>query len=166
MAEAEAAAEILTALLKKLGKTAVLAESCTAGLAADLIARVPGASAVLWGSFVTYAAEAKIRMLGVGEDTLRRYGAVSRETAGAMASGAMAKSGADFALSVTGLAGPDGDGSGVPVGTVWIGLARRGEEPRAELFHFSGSRNAVRQAAAEKAVEELLKYVDTDGNFT
>jgi PncC family amidohydrolase len=165
MAETEGAAETLAVLLKKLGKTVVLAESCTAGLAADLIARVPGASAALWGSFVTYAAEAKIQMLGVGKDTLTRYGAVSRETAGAMASGALEKSGADFALSVTGLAGPQGDRYGVPVGTVWIGLAGRGKEPRTELFCFSGSRNAVRQAAAEKAVEELLKYVDTDENF-
>jgi PncC family amidohydrolase len=158
-------AETLVRRLEALGKTAVLAESCTAGLAADLIASVPGASAVLWGSFVAYTIAAKIRMLGLEEAFLSRYGAVSRETACAMAAGALEKSGAAYSLSITGIAGPGGDGSGVPVGTVWIGCAIQGEEAEAEVFHFIGSRNEVRWEAAEKAVRKLLEYLDMRGKI-
>ncbi|MCL2834716.1 MAG: CinA family protein [Treponema sp.] len=138
-------------------KTAA-AESCTAGLAADLLARIPGASKVLWGSFVCYTPEAKIRMLGVGEDTLKRYGAVSRETACEMAKGALEKSGADFAFSITGVAGPGMDGS-IPAGTVWISAAHKGDDVNAKLFKFRGSRNTVRRRAAKKAIDELLNIL-------
>jgi PncC family amidohydrolase len=156
-----AKAEILVRRLKAAGKFLAAAESCTAGLAADMVARVPGASAVFWGSFVTYTLDAKMKMLGVPPETLQKYGAVSRETACAMARGAAEKSGADFAFSVTGLAGPDGDGSPVPVGTIWIGLAGQGVETEAECFHFVGDRNEIRQKAAETAIEELLKYIES-----
>ena len=142
--------------LTVLEKTVAIAESCSCGLAADLIARIPGASRVLWGSFVSYTPEAKLQMLGVGEECLAQYGAVSRETACAMAQGALERSGADFAFSITGLAGPGGDGE-LPAGTVWIATAKQGESPEAELFHFRGSRNQVRKKAAEKALEQLLK---------
>ncbi|MDR1863315.1 MAG: CinA family protein [Treponema sp.] len=152
----ESAAGELVRRLEKLGKTAAAAESCTAGLAADLIARIPGASRVFWGSFVTYSVDAKIRMLGLEEALIRNFGAVSRETALAMAGGALEKSGADYALSVTGLAGPGGDGSGLPVGTVWIATAAAGGEARSSVFRFSGSRNEVRSAAAQQAIAELL----------
>lgn len=151
--EDEAAA--LVRCLERLGKKAVAAESCTAGLAADLIARIPGASRVFWGSFVTYSIDAKIRMLGIDGALIRKFGAVSRETALAMAEGALKKSGADCAFSVTGLAGPDGDGSGLPVGTVWIATALTGGEGRASVFRFCGGRNEIRAAAAKKAITEL-----------
>ncbi|MDR1251067.1 MAG: CinA family protein [Treponema sp.] len=137
--------------------TLVLAESCTAGLVSDFLARVPGASRVLWGSFVCYTAEAKVSMLGLDRKRLERYGLVSGETARDMALGALEKSGASVAASVTGLAGPDGDGSVVPVGTVWIATAPR--EPGGVLtkeFHFQGSRNEVRLQAAAAVLEELL----------
>jgi len=153
----------LIARLASLGKTFVAAESCTAGLVAARAARIPGASAALWGSFVTYQVEAKVRALGVDAVLLARHGAVSRETAEAMARGALERSGADYAVSVTGLAGPDGDGSGTPVGTVWVGVAGRGGAVRAACFRFAGERNAVREAAAGAALEELLRYVDTEG---
>ena len=143
--------------LAALNMTVVGAESCTAGLASDLIARIPGASRVFWGSFVCYTPEAKFRMLGVGEDCLRKYGAVSRETVCSMARGALERSGADYAFSITGLAGPGGDGAGMPAGTVWIAIVQKGENPEAVLFHFRGSRNRVRRKAAEKALEKLLK---------
>jgi PncC family amidohydrolase len=156
-----AKAEILVERLKAGGKFLAAAESCTAGLAADMIARVPGASAVFWGSFVTYTLDAKMKMLGVGQECLQKYGAVSRETACAMVRGALEKSGVDFAFSITGLAGPDGDGSPVPVGTVWIGFGRQGVETEAVCFYFSGSRNDVRQKAAETAIAELLKYIES-----
>jgi PncC family amidohydrolase len=157
---AEAAAEALVGRLGELRKTFAAAESCTAGLVADLTARVPGASRVFWGSFVAYTPEAKRRMLGVDEETLSRHGAVSRETACAMAGGALERSGACLAAAVTGLAGPEGDGSSVPVGTVWIACALRGGEPCAEMRRFSGSRNEVRLAAAEAVLRKLLNLLN------
>jgi PncC family amidohydrolase len=150
-------AALLIEDMARASLTLVLAESCTAGLVADLLAGVPGASRVLWGSFVTYSPEAKKRMLGVDDALLRDYGAVSRETALAMAEGALERSGADMTLSVTGLAGPDGDGSPVPVGTVWIGTAFRGGEGEAVVFHFTGTRNEIRSAAAGEALNVLLR---------
>jgi PncC family amidohydrolase len=136
------------------------AESCTAGLVADLIAQVPGASRFFWGSFVTYTVDAKVKLLGIDEDLIRRYGAVSRETACAMAASALARSGAGAAVSVTGIAGPDGDGSPQPVGTVWIGAALAGQAPEAKVFHFSGTRNEIRAAAAREALACLLAKLD------
>ena len=155
--------------LSAAGKMIAAAESCTAGLAADLIARIPGASKVLWGSFVTYTADAKQKMLGVPEGLIHEFGAVSRPVALAMAEGALLKSSAHYAFSITGLAGPDGDESGNPVGTVWIGFAARDETggPRmagaawkeAKEFRFKGSRNEVRKAAAMAALKEILERI-------
>lgn len=137
----------------------VFAESCTAGLVSDALARVSGASRVFWGSFVTYSIGAKMKILGIEKELIETYGAVSRECALAMAQGALAQSGADIALSVTGLAGPDGDGSGIPVGTVWIGWAGKKLPAGALLYQFSGSRNAVREAAAENVIKQLSEIV-------
>ena len=145
-------AALLIETLASASHTLAAAESCTAGLVADRLARVPGASRVFWGSFVAYAVDAKVRLLGVDPALISRHGAVSRETALAMASGALEKSGAHMAVSVTGLAGPEGDGSGQPVGTVWIGIARRGLPPEAVACRFAGDRNAVRAAAAREAI--------------
>jgi PncC family amidohydrolase len=153
-------AAVLIEGLTQASLTLAAAESCTAGLVADLLARIPGASRVFWGSFVTYTLDAKKRMLAVDEALLLAHGAVSRETALAMASGALERSGADMALSVTGLAGPDGDGSPVPVGTVWIGTALRGEEGEASVFHFTGTRNEIRAAAAREALNAVLKRLE------
>jgi PncC family amidohydrolase len=136
--------------------TVAAAESCTAGLASDLIARIPGASRVLWGSYVSYTTEAKFRMLGIEEAYLKQFGAVSRETACAMAQGALERSGAGYAFSITGLAGPGGEGE-LTAGTVWIATVRQGDYPEAVLFHFRGSRNLIRRKAAQKALEQLLK---------
>ncbi|MDR0553898.1 MAG: nicotinamide-nucleotide amidohydrolase family protein [Treponema sp.] len=143
------------ALVKKLTArswTVVAAESCTAGLVADFLAGIPGASQILWGSFVCYTVEAKHVMLGIPMANLRRFGAVSRETALAMAQGALKRSGANLAVSVTGIAGPGGDGSLVPVGTVWIGCAQRGGEAEASVYHYAGSRAEVRETAAWEAL--------------
>ncbi|GHV81563.1 competence damage-inducible protein A [Spirochaetia bacterium] len=137
------------------------AESCTAGLVADLLAGVPGASKVFWGSFVSYTPEAKVRMLGVDAGSLCQYGAVSRETAVSMAKGALERSGADIAVSVTGLAGPEGDGSAVPVGTVYIGVAWS-NGAKAVAYHFFGSRNEVRRLAAGEALGELFRQLELD----
>ena len=155
-------AEEIVRILSSQRKTIVLAESCTGGLAADLIVSVPGASKVFWGSFVTYTVDAKTKMLAVPEDLIKTHGAVSRPVALAMAEGALKKSGASLAFSVTGLAGPEGDGSEVPTGTVWIGIADRNERAanhEAKTFRFIGSRNEVRQAAAIAVLDEILKWI-------
>jgi len=161
------AAELVKVLTDR-GKMIAVAESCTAGLVADMIARVPGASKVLWGSFVTYTADAKTKMLGVTKGLIEAHGAVSSPVALAMAEGALERSGASWAVSITGLAGPGGEGA--PVGTVWIGLAGRagaGTRPRSEAkrFFFKGSRNEVRAAAAAAALNELLRKILTAEEF-
>ena len=143
--------------------TLAAAESCTAGLVADLLAQVPGASRVFWGSYVCYTPAAKEAMMGVEGDLIRRYGAVSRETASAMAEGALGRSGADLAVAVTGLAGPEGDGSAVPVGTVWIGVKLREGEGRMPRVHYAGSRNEVRMAAALDALRESAQCLEKSG---
>jgi len=157
---AEKAAEGVVHKLDTLSLTLALSESCTAGLVSALLAGIPGASRVLWGSLVCYTKEAKISMLGLDRDALSAYGLVSGETARAMASGAIQKSGANLAAAVTGLAGPEGDGSGVPVGTVWAATALRNGKNGAMEFHFTGSRNEVRIRAAI-AVLDLIKNVLT-----
>ena len=151
-------AKELVRRLTEMNMKAAAAESCTAGLAADLIARIPGASKVWWGSWVSYTPEAKMRMLGVREETLAKFGAVSRETACEMAVGALGNSNADYAFSVTGVAGPGSDNL-IPAGTVWIATVKNGKNAEAELFRFSGSRNSIRKKAAKKALEELIKII-------
>jgi nicotinamide-nucleotide amidase len=147
--------------------TLALAESCTAGLVSGLIARVSGASAALWGSFVCYSAEAKKRMLHIDGAFLEKHGLVSAETAREMALNALDIADVDFAASVTGLAGPLGDGSETPVGTVFIAIARRvnGEaaamQPAVSVkpLFFRGTRNEIRMQAALAVIDETLKKI-------
>ena len=148
----------LAARLIERRLTLALAESCTAGLVADLLARVSGVSQALWGSFVCYSPAAKQRMLGIPRDFLERYGLVSAETAREMALRARELSGASVAASVTGIAGPGGDGSGLPVGTVWIAAAQQ-ENCREKELHFEGTRAEIRIQAAAAVLEELLEVV-------
>jgi PncC family amidohydrolase len=138
--------------------TLALAESCTAGLVSDLLARVSGASAVLWGSFVCYSPDAKQRMLGIDKSFLEEHGLVSRETAREMAIHALELAGVSVAAAVTGIAGPLGDGSGTPVGTVWTAVSTR-EYCREKELHFQGTRAAIRIQAASAVLEELLDLV-------
>jgi nicotinamide-nucleotide amidase len=123
-----AAARNLIKLCRTNGLRLALAESCTGGLAAGLITAIPGASDIFDCSFVSYSNAAKTIMLGVPVDTVGRYGAVSEETARAMAEGCLAHSGADLAVSVTGIAGPGGGSDAKPVGLVHIAAARRGRD--------------------------------------
>ena len=145
-------------------KMIAAAESCTAGLASDFITRVPGASNVFWGSFVSYSSSAKIKMLGVQEELINEHGEVSRPVALAMAERALEKSGASWAFSITGFAGPGGGNARAPVGTVWIGIAGRdgtgGLWSEAKMFFFVGDRNEVREAAAAVALQELLERIN------
>ncbi len=136
------------------------AESCTAGLVSGAMGRIPGASRAFWGSFITYSVDAKIKLLGIAPALIEKYGAVSEECALAMAEAALAKSGADVALSVTGLAGPEGDGSGLPVGTVWIGWCGKNFPSGAVLHQFSGSRNEIRESAADSVMTKLAEILE------
>ena len=161
-ARAEEMARRLVARLTERHLTLALAESCTAGLAADLMARVSGASAALWGSFVCYTPDAKQRMLGLKDDFLRQYGLVSRETAREMALHARELAGTSIAAAVTGIAGPLGDGSDTPVGTVWTAAAWEGD-CREKEWHFEGTRAEIRMQAAAAVLEELLEILPLEG---
>lgn len=113
-------AQALVSLLSEQGKTLTTAESCTGGLIASMITSVAGASAVFEAGYVTYSNQQKTRMLGVSEQTLEQHGAVSEHTVREMAQGALKESGADYAIAVSGIAGPDGGSDEKPVGTVWL----------------------------------------------
>jgi len=115
--------ETIVRLLASRKQTIALAESCTGGAIADRLTNVPGASAVFLAGLVTYSNEAKQKFLGVRAETLAQHGAVSEATVREMAEGARDATGADYAISVTGIAGPGGGTPEKPVGTVWIGVA-------------------------------------------
>ena len=145
-------------LLAKDQKTLALAESCTGGALAHLITNVPGASAVFWGGYVTYSNEAKQINLGVSTQTLAAHGAVSEPVARAMAEGARTRSGADFALAITGIAGPDGGTREKPTGTVFLALAGAfGTEVRHRVNAYE--RAAFKQVTAQQALEMLRQHL-------
>jgi PncC family amidohydrolase len=161
---ADRLAERLVRLLAEKGLTIAVAESCTGGLLGNLLVRVPGASAAFWGGFVTYTLDAKQKMLGIDNCLLDEYGAVSRECAHAMAESARRLSGTDVALAVTGLAGPEGDGSANPVGTVWVAGVYPGNAAVEVVHHFSGGRNVVRAKAAVAAIGLGLELASSQLN--
>ena len=136
----------------------VTAESCTGGWIAKTVTDIAGSSDWFDCGMAAYSYEAKQALLGVRPHTLETHGAVSRETAIEMVSGALVNSGASVAVAVTGIAGPGGGTEDKPVGTVWIAWKRRGGYPNAEAFHFAGDREAVRRqtvAAALRGLEAL-----------
>jgi len=153
--------ETVVDLLWQEGMTVTTAESCTGGLLAGRIINVPGASDIYREGYITYADEAKEKLLGVRPETLSNVGAVSEDTAAEMARGAMEKAGADASVSVTGIAGPDGGTKEKPVGLVYIGCCVK-HNLRVEEFHFTGNREKNRDYAVVRALtllrEELLKY--------
>lgn len=140
------------------GKRLATAESLTGGGIGAALTAVPGASKVFCGGIISYTNEVKQHVLGVPGDVLQRFGAVSRETAMHMASGARKVLKADMAVSVTGLAGPDGDEYGNPVGTVFIGYADEKGVTAGE-YHFCGDRDAVRDQTIQSALELILQNV-------
>ena len=129
------------------------AESCTGGMIASALTDIAGSSPVFDRGFVTYSNAAKIAMLGVSAETLKRHGAVSQETALEMAAGALLHSDAHIAVSVTGIAGPGGGSPEKPVGLVWFGIAGLGMPPAAQMHQFAGDRAAIRAAAVDAALE-------------
>ncbi len=143
------------------GRTIALAESCTGGLVSAAITEIPGSSAVLGSGYVTYSNDAKMNMLGVNADIIETFGAVSVAVAWAMAQGALKKSGADIAVAISGVAGPDGGTEKKPVGTVVFAVAEKGkdaEDVTADRKDFGAdkSRAEIRSFATLHALELLL----------
>ena len=156
----EFAAAVLDAARAR-GMMIATAESCTGGLIIGALTDIAGSSDVVDRGFVTYSNQAKQDMLGVSEDTLTAHGAVSAETATEMAAGALARSGADLAISVTGVAGPGGGSDEKPVGLVWFGLAKDGARAIAESRMFAGlDREGVRRATVLHALAKLKAALD------
>lgn len=137
--------------------TLATAESCTGGLIGGTLTAVPGSSAWYLGGVVAYDNRIKTALLGVPPDTLAHHGAVSPQTARAMAQGILDRTGADLAVSVTGIAGPTGGTPKKPVGLVYIGLARRSHPPIAHKYLFPPtSRRSIRNATVRQALADLL----------
>ena len=142
-------------LCRARGLKIVTAESCTGGLVAGVLTEIAGSSDVVERGFVTYSNEAKMEMLGVSPGLIASVGAVSEEVARSMADAALARSAADIAVAVTGVAGPGGGSAEKPVGLVWFGLARTGQPVNAQRLIFPGDRFAVRRATVAEALRLL-----------
>ncbi len=156
-------ANLLTDKLKANGMTISCAESCTAGYVSKLLTDESGSSEWFWGGCATYSNEAKMKMLGVREETLDAYGAVSGECASEMAEGILKLSGTDYALSITGIAGPTGGSVEKPVGMVWLGFASRHRPTQTVKLQFtSWGRVSVRRKASVAALILAGKYIDGD----
>jgi nicotinamide-nucleotide amidase len=151
-----ALAEAVLGHHRRAGRRLATAESCTGGMIAAALTDIAGSSDVFERGFVVYSNEAKAELLGVPAALLARHGAVSAEVAAAMAAGALARSRADVALSVTGVAGPGGGSAAKPVGLVYLATARRGGTPQVEQHVFDGDRAAVRAASTRRGLEMLL----------
>jgi len=156
-----ALAQEVGAKLKAAGATLVTAESCTGGWVSEVVTSVAGSSAWFDRGFVTYTNAAKQDLLGVQAATLQKHGAVSEETAREMARGALARSPATVAVSVTGIAGPGGAVPGKPVGTVCFGWARRGGAVTSETRRFDGDREAVRRQSVVHALQGVIRTLDS-----
>ncbi len=138
----------------------VTAESCTAGGLAEIITRIPGSSQWFERGFVTYSDIAKQELLGVSHDTLDQFGAVSEETACAMAEGALLNSHARISVAITGIAGPDGGSEEKPVGTICLAWMRQGEGPKTTRVLFKGDRLQIRGQACLLALQGLIDMLE------
>jgi len=145
-------------LLRSGGYKLASAESCTGGLIGHRLTNVPGSSDYYLGGIIAYAYPAKVALLGVSWETLRQYGAVSREVVLEMARGARLALEADLAVSVSGIAGPGGALPGKPVGTIWLGLSA-GEGEWAQVFCFQGDREQNKSFAAQAALQFVYDYL-------
>lgn len=153
--------EIVQSLFETLTKcnlTLATAESCTGGMIGAAITAAPGVSSVFKGGIIAYSNEVKTQLLGVSSEILESFGAVSRETVTAMARGVCDILGSDCAISVSGIAGPEGGTEQKPVGTVWISVHT---PDSTDAFHyvFGGDREAVRQAATSESLGLLLRQL-------
>jgi nicotinamide-nucleotide amidase len=164
-AQLYAMAETVGRELQAVGSRVVTAESCTGGWITKVLTDVPGSSQWVQSGYVTYSNTAKMRDVGVSALTLQEHGAVSEETVREMANGALRVSGAEVAIAVSGIAGPDGGTAGKPVGTVWFGIATpeaRGSAAICELQHFAGDRDQVRRQSVDYALRLVLRLLRAD----
>ncbi|MGD8378611.1 MAG: nicotinamide-nucleotide amidase [Gammaproteobacteria bacterium] len=152
-------AERVGRTLEQRGLRLATAESCTGGWIAKTLTDTPGSSAWFERGFVTYSNEAKQDMLGVSGRTLAEHGAVSETTAGEMARGALARSRAEMAVAVTGIAGPEGGSADKPVGTVWLAWAGPGDTLETTRVLLQGDREAVRRQTVELALKGVVDRV-------
>lgn len=159
LSKTEELKEKLFSLLCKNNLKISTAESCTGGMIGASITSIPGISAYYECGFVTYSNEAKHKLIGVKKETLEKCGAVSSQTVLEMAQGALLVSGADIAVSVSGIAGPGGGSKEKPVGLVYIGCASK-DKSFFERFVFKGNREEVRQQTVNSALEMIIKRIE------
>jgi nicotinamide-nucleotide amidase len=155
----ESLEESIIKLLKDKGKTLAVAESCTGGMLGEKITDVSGSSQVFIGGIISYSNEIKMHMLGVHDDTLDNYGAVSRETAYEMALGIVNELQPDYGIAITGIAGPDGGTPEKPVGTVWIAVANQLGEVYPFMIQSAGDRDSIRQRSCYYALDQLRRLL-------
>ncbi len=151
-------AKKLLDLAKRKSIRVVTAESCTGGMVAASITSVSGSSEVFDRGFITYSAEAKIDMLGIDAELVRKFNAISSEVAEAMAEGAIKNSQAQLSLAVTGIAGPKGGTKATPVGLVYIASHYEGSTV-CEEHHFTGDRQAIREQAVQQALKLMISMI-------
>ncbi len=140
-------------------KTITTAESCTGGLIASMITKISGSSNIFNGAIISYSNEIKHQELNVKNVTLKNYGAVSIEVVNEMLDGVIKKFDANFAIAISGIAGPTGGTKNKPVGTVIIGICDDNDHKIVNVYNFSGSREEVQIQAAKTALKEILKFV-------
>ncbi|MEK7689257.1 MAG: CinA family protein [Deltaproteobacteria bacterium] len=158
MKRKETAAETIGRLMRKFGLTLAVGESCTGGLVCHKITNISGSSKYFRGGVIAYNNDIKEQALGVSEETLKRFGAVSKETAITMARGAKKKLGCDIGLSVTGIAGPTGGSRTKPVGTVFTAISGKTREEN-KRFLFKGTRQAIKLKASNMALNMLKDFL-------
>ena len=151
------AKEVLQALRER-GLTLATAESCTGGLLGSMLTAVPSSSDVYRGGVISYCNDLKHRLLGVPQELLDRVGAVSAEVCESMAHGARVVGAADIGIGITGLAGPGGDGSGLPVGLVYVGCSTKGHTTHKRI-RIDGTRDDVRAVACETALALIMEQL-------
>jgi nicotinamide-nucleotide amidase len=152
-------AEEVGSALKKRRLMLATAESCTGGWISEAVTMVPGSSDWFERGFVTYTYISKREMLGVKESTLEKHGAVAEEIVREMAEGALARSHAQIAVAVSGIAGPSGGTPEKPVGTICLAWAAKGGAVHSETKHYSGDRESVRRQSVERALEGVLELL-------
>ena len=149
----------LAELLTAQGKTVSVAEACTCGLVGYLLGAVPGSSRYFPGGVVAYTGGLKQKILGVPDELYDTHGSVSREMAVAMARGVRDLTGTDYAISTTGVTGPAGGRSGVPIGTFWVGLSVKDGADSAIEIHVEGDRDGTKRGAAQAAIDLLGRHL-------
>lgn len=146
-------------ILRNNKKTITTAESCTGGLVASMITKISGSSDIFNGSIVSYSNKIKNQELNVNNETLEKFGAVSTEVVNEMLDGAIKKFEADFAIAISGIAGPTGATKNKPVGTVVIGISNANNVKTINTFYFKGTREEVQIQAAKTSLKKILKFV-------